>query len=50
MLQQLEELLVFVADDDELHEAAAKEGLAVVHPREANAAKKLQQFAQTERR
>lgn len=45
ILKQLDERLVFIADDDDLHEAAKSEGMEAVNPREQGALKRLRQLA-----
>ncbi len=45
ILEQLNQRLIFIVDDDDLHEAAEREGLEAVNPREKGALKRLQQLA-----
>jgi predicted nucleic acid-binding protein len=47
VLKQLDERLIFIADDEDLHEAAQREGLEVLYPREKNAIRRLRQRAKS---
>jgi predicted nucleic acid-binding protein len=48
ILKQLGEQLVFIADDNDLHDAAKREGLETIHPRAQGAVRQLKQLTKND--